>query len=111
MKKGMIVMTIVVALSFLVSISAVSPSFAKPASQTTPTTKQQAPAQTPQTQSPQTQKQQFTPPKDQQSSPAKAMFWDLEFDRLEVKGYVLKSHWDRPSLLSTTVKGRRKTYF
>ena len=91
MKKGMMVMTIVVALSFLVSIMAVSPSFAKPATQTTPTTKQQAPAQTPQTQSPQTQKQQFTPPKDQQYSPAKK-FWDLEFLYLEVvtKGAFIK---------------------
>jgi len=90
MKKGMMVITIVVALSFLVSIIAVSPSFAKQATQTTPTTKQPAPAQTPATQSPQTQKSQFTPPKGQQYSPARLKFWDLEFDRLEVKGVVIK---------------------
>jgi len=76
MKKGMMVMTIVVALSFLVSISAVAPSFAKTASQTTPTSKQ-APQQGP-AQAPQTQKSQFTPPKDQQYSPAKLKFWELE---------------------------------
>ena len=86
MKKGMMVMAMLVALSFLVSISAVSPSFAKPASQTTPTSKQQAPAQTPATQSPQTQKSQFTPPKDQQYSPAKAKFWGFELDHCVVTG-------------------------
>ena len=76
MKRGMMVMTIVVALSLLVSLIAVAPSFAKTASQTTPTSKQ-APQQGP-AQAPQTQKQQFTPPKDQQYSPAKSVFWELE---------------------------------
>jgi len=82
MKKGMMVMTMVVALSFLVSVSAVSPSFAKQATQTAPTTKQQAPAQ-----SPEIQKQQF--PKDLYVK-FKSQFWDLEFDKLIVKGVVIK---------------------
>jgi len=96
MKNGMMVMTIVVALSFLVSISAVSPSFAKTATQTTPTSKQQpqGTAQTPATQSPQTQKSQFTPPKDQQSSPAKAKFWDFEKNYCSVNG--INVFWTNP---------------
>jgi hypothetical protein len=84
MKKGMMVMTIAVALSFLVSISAVTRSFAETASQITPTSKQ-APQQGP-VQSPQTQKSQFTPPKGQQYSPAKLKFWELEPLRCVING-------------------------
>ncbi len=82
MKKEMMVMTIVVALSFLVSLIAVVPLFAKPASQTTPTTKQ-APEQGP-AQAPQTQKQQFKPPVVQV---AKAKFWGLEVDHCVVNNF------------------------
>jgi hypothetical protein len=76
MKKGMVVMIIVVVLSFLVSPIAVSPSFAKQATQTTPTSKQapqQGPAQAPQTQT-------IKPPAalTKTYEKAKDIFWELE---------------------------------
>jgi hypothetical protein len=91
MKKGMPIITIVVALSFLVSMIAVAPLFAAQATKTTPTTKQvpqQGPTQAPQTPQTPTVKSPATPTKTYEK--AKSVFWDLEFDRLEVKGVVLK---------------------
>jgi hypothetical protein len=79
MKKGMLVIALVVALSFLVSMIAVAPSIAKQASQTTPTTKQapqQGPAQAPQTP---TVKSPATPIKTYEKP--KSVFWDLAVDR------------------------------
>lgn len=73
MKKGKMVITIVAALVFLVSVIAVSAAFAARATQTAPKSQQQP--STIQT------KQQVMP---------KNKFWDLEFDRLEVKGFVIK---------------------
>jgi hypothetical protein len=72
MKKMMLVISIVSALVFLVSVTAVAPSFA---AQTTkaPTTKQAGPAQT-------------TVP---QQMP-KQKFWDLEVGSITVKGQVIK---------------------
>jgi hypothetical protein len=81
MKKGMMVMTILVALSFLISISTVSPLFAKQATQTTPTTKQQTPAQSPQTQ---TIKPPAGPTKTYEM--AKEKFWDLVPTQIIING-------------------------
>jgi hypothetical protein len=73
MKKGMMEIAMCVVLSFLVSVIAVSISFAARATQTAPKSQQQ----------PST-----VQIKDQIK--AKDKFWDLEFDRLEVKGFVIK---------------------
>ncbi len=67
MKKVMVVMTIIAALSFLVSMIAVSPSFAKQATKTLPTATQQTPAKVAVAQMP------------------KAKFWDLELDHCVIK--------------------------
>ena len=66
MKKGMMVMTIVASLSFLVSMIAVAPLFAVEAPKTTPTTKKQAPAP-----APKMQKQNVS------IQGPKAQFWDV----------------------------------
>ncbi len=84
MKKVMMIMTFFVILSFLVSIMAVSPSFAKQASQTTPTSKQapqQGPAQAPQTQT-------IKPPAalTKTYEKAKDIFWELEPLRCVING-------------------------
>ena len=79
MKRGMMVMTSVVALSFLVSLIAVSPSGAANATKTPPTSKQepqQGPAQAPQTQ---TIKQSAASTKTYEKP--KSVFWDLAVDR------------------------------
>ncbi|OGP56384.1 MAG: hypothetical protein A2Y65_07505 [Deltaproteobacteria bacterium RBG_13_52_11] len=70
MKKGMMVMTIFVALYMLISISAVAPSFAKQATQTTPTTKQQPPTS------------QFT----KNNVMVHTKFWDLAVDHFVING-------------------------
>ncbi|MCJ7545238.1 MAG: hypothetical protein MUP30_00195 [Deltaproteobacteria bacterium] len=80
MKKGMLVMTMFVALSFLVSVIAVSPSFAKQATQNTSTPKQQ-PQQGP-AQAPQTQKPRF--PKNMEK--LHTVFWELEPLRCVING-------------------------
>jgi hypothetical protein len=84
MKKGIMVMTMFVALSFLVSVIAVAPSFAKQATQTTPTSKQapqQGPAQAPQTQT-------IKPPAalTKTYEKAKDIFWELEPLRCVING-------------------------
>ena len=76
MKKGMMAMTIVAALSFLISIGAVSTSFSKQAGQTVPKSQQQ--------QSPTLQE------KEHVVQVPKNKFWDLEADRMVVKGRVVK---------------------
>ena len=76
MKKGMMAMTIVAALSFLISIGAVSTSFSKQAGQTVPKSQQQ--------QSPTLQE------KEHVVQVPKNKFWDLEADRMVVKGQVVK---------------------
>jgi hypothetical protein len=79
MKKVMVVMTMFVTLSFLVSMIAVAPAFAKQATQTQSTTKQvpqQGPAQAPQTP---TVKSLATPTKTYEKP--KSVFWDLAVDR------------------------------
>lgn len=76
MKKRIMAITIVVALSFLVSISAVSTSFSKQAVQTVPKSQQQQPPTV------QEKEHVVQAPKDK--------FWDLEVDRIEVKGQVIK---------------------
>jgi hypothetical protein len=80
MKK---VMTMFVALSFLVSISAVSPSFAKAAGQTTPAPNQQ-PAQTTANQS-STQQPPITPASKVHQLP-KLKFWGLSVDHCVANG-------------------------
>ncbi len=84
MKKGMLVMAIVVALSFPVSMIAVSPLFAAQAPKTTPTTKQQGATQEGSPQQAPTQK---TPP---QFSKNKEMvhtkFWTFEIKRCLMNG-------------------------
>ncbi|HEX9948615.1 MAG TPA: hypothetical protein VGB29_00545 [Thermodesulfobacteriota bacterium] len=72
MKKGMLVMAIVTALSFLVLVIAVAPAVAKQATQTPPTSKQQPQQGTVQTVLP------------------KSVFWDLEVESITVKGQVIK---------------------
>jgi len=76
MKKRIIVIAICVAFSFLVSIGAVSTSFSKQAVQTVPKSQQQ--------QSPTVQEKEHVvqAPNDK--------FWDLEVDRIEVKGQIIK---------------------
>ena len=89
MKKVMMVMAIVAALSFLVSLLAVVPSFAAKATQTQPTTKQQTQQGTVQTPASQDIKKPAGFKPTAMEKP-KEKFWDLEFDRLEVKGVVIK---------------------
>jgi hypothetical protein len=72
MKKGMLVMAIVAALSFLVLVIAVASAVAKQATQTPPTSKQQPQQGTVQTVLP------------------KSAFWDLEPGSITVKGQVIK---------------------
>jgi hypothetical protein len=88
MKKGMLVMTIFVALSFLVSLCAVAPAVAKQATQTTPTTKQQGPAQTPVAQ-----------------QLPKAAFWDLGIDHFIVNGqsFPFVNDFNQAKIINVTV--------
>jgi hypothetical protein len=83
MKKGMMAMTMVVALSFLVSIVAVSPSFAKQADQTT-STKNQQPGQTP-TNPPSSQQSPSTPASKIHQLPT-LKFWGLAVDHCVANG-------------------------
>jgi hypothetical protein len=81
MKKAMMVITIVAALVFLVSMLAVVPLFAVQATKTTPTTQQQTPAQTPAAQKPL-----LTKPKPGAYQLPKEKFWGLEFDHCIIGG-------------------------
>jgi hypothetical protein len=88
MKKGMPIITIVVALSFLVSMIAVAPLFAAQATKTTPTTKQQ---ETTQGTAQGTTQVKQVPRSSLQIGKLSRTFWDLEFDCLEVKGVRIKN--------------------
>ncbi len=74
MKKGMLVMAIVAALSFLVLVIAVAPSAAKAISKDVSNTKSKT-----------TQQIQAV-----ESAMPKNVFWDLEVDSITVKGQVIK---------------------
>jgi hypothetical protein len=82
MKKGLLVMTIVVVLSFLASMIAVSPSGAAQATKTTPTTRQQTP----------------TPSQSQVYEKAKDKFWSLGNDHCVINGVSVSMN---PSTLVT----------
>ncbi len=86
MKKGMLVMTILVVLAFLVSVIAVAPSFTKQVTQpkgstTSPTTSQQGTVPVPAAQT-----QQATKPKETMSQIRHDKFWALECDHCIIGG-------------------------
>ncbi len=96
MGKGMLVVIMFTALSFLVSVIAVAPLFAAKATQTTPTTKQQTqqgPAQTPATKfKPQKPGEVYQQPKEK--------FWGLEADHCKVNGVL----WNTNNKLTLKLK-------
>ncbi len=91
MKKGMMVMTIVVALVFLVSMIAVAPSVAKQVTKTQPTSKQQTQQGTVQTPASQgvNKPADFKPPVYEK---AKEKFWGLEADHCVANGVLLNTN-------------------
>ena len=89
MKKGMIVMTIVIVLSFLVSLCAVAPAVAAQATKTSPTSKQQA--------APSTQIVEQTKAKDK--------FWDIVVDHFIIKGnsFAFANDYYQAKIINVTV--------
>jgi hypothetical protein len=95
MKKVMMVMTIVVALSVLVFMISVASLFAADTTKTTPTTKQQGTTQqgTPRQTPVQERKAAAKMPQSQienNKTTVHTKFWDFEFDSVEVNGVTIK---------------------
>ncbi len=89
MKKVVMVIAIFAALSFLVSLLAVAPSFAAKATQTQPTTKQQTQQGTVQTPASQDIKKPAGFKPTAMENP-KATFWDLEVDHCVLNGVTVQ---------------------